>query len=188
VNDNVLGSSALADGVQGLFRAACEKIVQSTNAAVSPTDICAVMNPITARLFASTDGVRDYVKNYPAALNFLQGDAQFATYGLPSQMFGVNVVVDDTVRVSNRKGSTKATGFFYGDESAPGIAFVSRPGGMIGNEGPSFSTVSIFAYEDMTVETLDDPWNRRIRGSVTDNSAIELTAPLAAVYVADLKS
>lgn len=188
VNDNVLGGSALTDGVQGLFRAACEKIVQSTNAAVGPSDICAVMNPITARLLASTDGVRDYVKNYPAAFNFLQGDAQFATYGLPSQMFGVNVVVDDTVRVTNRKGSSKAVSFFYGDEAAPGIAFVSRPGGMVGNEGPSFSTVTIFAYEDMTVETLDDPWNRRIRGSVTDNSAIELTAPLAAVYVADLKT
>ena len=188
LNDNVLGSGVLADGVQALFRGACEKIVQSTNAAVTPSDICAVVNPITARLIASTEGVRDYVKNYPAALNFLQGDAQFATYGLPSQMFGVNVVVDDTVRVSNRKGASKSVGFFYGDESAPGIAFVSRPGGMIGNEGPSFSTVSIFAYEDMTVETLDDPWNRRIRGSVTDNSAIELTAPLAAVYVADLKS
>lgn len=188
INNNVIGSTPETDGVQVLFRTAVEKIVQATNAAVSPTDICAVINPTTARLLASTDGVREYVKNYPAAMNFLQGDAQFATYGLPSQMFGVNVVVDDTVRVSNRKGSSKSVSFFYGTASAPGIAFVSRPGGMVGNEGPSFSTVSIFAYEDMTVETLEDPWNRRIRGSVTDNSAIELTAPLAAVYVADLAS
>jgi hypothetical protein len=188
INNNVIGSTPATDGVQELFRTAVEKIVQATNAAVSPSDICAVLNPNTARQLAGTDGVRDYVKNYPAALNFLQGDAQFATYGLPSQMFGVNVVVDDTVRVTNRKGATKSTSFFYGSQAAPGIAFVSRPGGMVGNEGPSFSTVTIFAYEDMTVETLDDPWNRRIRGSVTDNSAIELTAPLAAVYVADLAS
>ena len=174
------------DQVQKLFRTAAEKIVQATNAVVAPADICAVMNPTTARLIASTEGVRDYVKNYPAALNFLQGDAQFATYGLPSQMFGVNVVVDDTVRVSNRKGAAKSVGFFYGSETTPGIAFVSRPGGLVGNEGPSFSTLSVFAYEDMTVETLEDTWNRRIRGSVTDNSAITLTAPLAAVYVADL--
>lgn len=186
LNDNVLGSGVLSDGVQALFRAAAEKIVQATNAVVAPSDLCAIVNPTTARLIASTDGVRDYVKNYPAALNFLQGDQQFATYGLPSQMFGVNVVVDDTVRVTNRKGSSKSVGFFYGTESAPGIAFVSRPGGLVGNEGPSFSTLTVFAYEDMTVETLEDPWNRRIRGSVTDNSAITLTAPLAAVYVADL--
>jgi len=185
VNGNVLGSTP-AFSAQDLFRTAAEKIVLSTNGAVGPSDICAVMNPITARLFAETAGVQDYVKNYPAALNFLQGDAQFATYGLPSQMFGINVVVDDTVRVTNRKGSTKAVEFFYGTSSAPGIAFVSRPGGMVGNEGPSFSTVTVFAYEDMSVETLEDPWNRRIRGSVTDNSAIEITAPLAAVYVADL--
>lgn len=174
------------DQVQKLFRSAAEKIVQATNAVVAPSDICAVINPTTARLIASNDGVRDYVKNYPAALNFLQGDQQFATYGLPSQMFGVNVVVDDTVRVTNRKGSAKSVGFFYGTEAAPSIAFVSRPGGLVGNEGPSFSTLSVFAYEDMTVETLEDPWNRRVRGSVTDNSSITLTAPLAAVYVADL--
>ena len=149
-------------------------------------DILLVVNPITARIMATSAGVRDYVKNYPAAFNFLQGDAQFATYGLPSQLFGVQVVVDDTVRVTNRKGSTKATSFFYGDASTPAIAFVSRPGGLVGNEGPSFSSLTIFAYEDMTVETLDDPWNRRIRGSVTDNSATVMTSPLSSLYVADI--
>lgn len=188
-NATKLMNSDLADSgdqVQKLFRTAAEKIVQATNAAVSPSDICAVMNPTTARIIASTEGVRDYVKNYPAAFNFLQGDAQFATYGLPSQLFGVQVVVDDTVRVTNRKGSTKATSFFYGDASAPAIAFVSRPGGLVGNEGPSFSSLTIFAYEDMTVETLDDPWNRRVKGSVTDNSATVMTSPLSSLYVADV--
>jgi hypothetical protein len=68
------------------------------------------------------------------------------------------------------------------------MVFVSRPGGLIGNEGPSFSTATIFAYEDMTVETMDDPWNRRVRGSVTDNSATVLTAALSGLYIADANS
>jgi hypothetical protein len=68
------------------------------------------------------------------------------------------------------------------------MVFVSRPGGLVGNEGPSFSTATIFAYEDMTVETLEDPWNRRVRGSVTDNSATILTAPQSALYIADANS
>jgi hypothetical protein len=178
-----------ADGVQKIIRAAIEKIVQNTVGAVSAKDILLVVNPTTARIMATNDGVRDYVKNYPAALSFLKGDDTFAAYGLPQTLFGLGgVVVDDTVRVSTRKGGANTRGFFYGTESAPGMVFVSRPGGLVGNEGPSFSSATIFAYEDMTVETLDDPWNRRVRGSVTDNSATVLTAPLSALYIADANS
>jgi hypothetical protein len=183
-------SGTYADGIQVLFRTAIEKIVLATAGVVGPNDIVAVMNPATARKIAATDGVRDYIKNTPHALNFLTGDQTFATYGLPSTLFGIGgLVVDDSVYVSTRKSATTAgtKKFFFGD-TTPAIAFVSRPGGMVANEGPSFSTVSIFAYEDMTVETMADPWNRRLRGSVVDNSAIEMTAPLAAVYCADISS
>jgi len=174
------------DGVQQIIRAAIEKIVQNTVGAVGPQDIIMIVNPTTARLMATSDGVRDYIKNTPHALNFLKGDATFAAYGLPQNLFGLGgVVVDDTVRVSTRKGGANTRGFFYGTASAPGVVFVSRPGGLVGNEGPSFSTATVFAYEDMTVETLDDPWNRRVRGSVTDNSAAVLTAPLSGLYIAD---
>ena len=180
-------SIASGDGVQTLIRAAIEKIVQNTVGVVSSKDIILIVNPTTARIMATNDGVREYVKNTPHALNFLKGDDTFAAYGLPQTLFGLGgVVVDDTVRVTTRKGnSSPSRGFFYGDSSAPGMVFVSRPGGLVGNEGPSFSTATVFAYEDMTVETLDDPWNRRVRGSVTDNSAVVLTAPLSGLYIAD---
>jgi len=190
--DLVSGASGIegtGDGVQRIVRAAIERIVQNTVGAVSSKDIIMIVNPITARLMATNDGVRDYIKATPHALQFLQGDSTFAAYGLPQTLFGLGgVVVDDTVRVSSRKGATDARSFLYGTASAPGIVFVSRPGGLVGNEGPSFSTATVFAYEDMTVETLDDPWNRRIRGSVTDNSATVLTANLSAVYIADANS
>jgi hypothetical protein len=178
------------DGVQQIIRAAIEKIVQNTVGAVSPKDILLVVNPTTARILATSDGVRDYVKNYPAALSFLKGDDTFAAYGLPQTLFGLGgVVVDDTTRVTTRKGnSSPSRSFLYGTSTAPGMVFVSRPGGLVGNEGPSFSSATIFAYEDMTVETLEDPWNRRVRGSVTDNSAAVLTAPLSALYIADANS
>lgn len=183
------GGITAADGVQQIIRAAIEKIVQNTVGAVSPKDILLIVNPTTARILATSEGVRDYVKNYPAALSFLKGDDTFAAYGLPQTLFGLGgVVVDDTVRVSTRKGGANTRGFFYGTSTAPGMVFVSRPGGLVGNEGPSFSSATVFAYEDMTVETLEDPWNRRVRGSVTDNSATVLTAPLSALYIADANS
>lgn len=190
-SDLVSGTSIVTDpdGVQIIIRAAIERIVQNTVGAVSPKDILLVVNPITARIIASSAGVRDYVKNYPAAFSFLKGDDTFAAYGLPQTLFGLGgVVVDDTVRVTSRKGATDARGFLYGTAAAPGMVFVSRPGGLVGNEGPSFSTATVFAYEDMTVETMDDPWNRRVRGSVTDNSATVLTAALSGLYIADANS
>ena len=175
------------NGVQIVIQNAIERIVQNTVGAVSAKDIILVINPITARIMAATAGVTDYVKNYPAAFSFLKGDDTFAAYGLPQSLFGLGgVVVDDTVRVTTRKGSgSPARSFLYGDSNAPAMVFVSRPGGLVGNEGPSFSSATIFAYEDMSVETLEDPWNRRVRGSVTDNSATVLTAPLSALYIAD---
>jgi len=179
-----LGAAAYSstDGVQKIIRGAVEKIVQNTVGVVGPQDIYLIVNPTTARVMATNDGVRDYIKNTPHALNFLKGDTTFAAYGLPQNLFGLGgVVVDDTVRVSTRKGGANTRGFFYGN----GMYFVSRPGGLVGNEGPSFSTCSVFAYEDMTVETLEDPWNRRIRGSVTDNSAVVITAPLSGLALAD---
>ncbi len=176
-----------ANGVQIVIQNAIERIVQNTVGAVSAKDIILVINPITARQIASSSGVTNYVKNYPAAFSFLKGDDTFAAYGLPQSLFGLGgVVVDDTVRVTTRKGSgSPARSFLYGDSNAPAMVFVSRPGGLVGNEGPSFSSATIFAYEDMSVETLEDPWNRRVRGSVTDNSATVLTAPLSALYIAD---
>lgn len=187
--NNLTNGITGTDGVQVLFRSACEKIMQATNGVVGPKDIIAVMNPATARILASTEAVREYVRYSPNALAFLQGDATFSAYGLPQNLFGVGgIVVDDTVTVSTRKGGVGTKAFFYGTVASPAIAFVARPNGLVANEGPTFSTLTVFAYEDMTVETLDDPWNRRIRGSVVDNSAVVMTAPLTALYVADITS
>ena len=188
----LVGSSATldsgTDSVQKIVRAAIEKIVQNTVGVVGPQDIIMIVNPTTARKMATTEGVRDYIKNTPHALNFLKGDATFAAYGLPQNLFGLGgVVVDDTVRVSTRKGGANTRGFFYAGSANDkfSMVFVSRPGGLVGNEGPSFSTATVFAYDDMTVETLEDPWNRRVRGSVVDNSATVLTAPLSGLHLLD---
>jgi len=187
------GNYATSGNVQKIIRIACEKIIQNTVGVVRPKDIMMIINPTTARLLAATADVTDYVKNYPAALEYLRGSTAFSLYGLPQDLYGLGgVVVDDTVRVSSRKTpntTSSSRGFFYKNSSdKPQMVFVSRPGGLVGNEGPSFSTLSIFAYEDMTVETSEDPWNRRLKGSVVDNSAIEVTAPLSGVFIDDITS
>lgn len=171
--------------IQKGIQQALQRISLSTGGAVrGETDIMMVISPTVANLLSQTQEVRDYVKNYPAALPFLQGADTFAKYGLPPNLFGVQVVVDDSVKVTTRKGAASTTrSFVYGNSAV----FVSRPGGLVGVEGStSFSTVQIFAFEDMTVENWDDPRDRRIEGRVIDNSVSEVVAPVSGVLVADV--
>lgn len=171
--------------IQRGIQVALQRIALATGGAVrGETDIMMVISPTVANLLSQTQEVRDYVKNYPAALPFLQGADTFAKYGLPPNLFGVQVVVDDSVRVTTKKGAASTTrSFIYGNSAV----FVSRPGGLVGVEGStSFSTTQIFAFEDMTVENWDDPKDRRIEGRVIDNSTSELVAPVSGVLVADV--
>jgi hypothetical protein len=173
--------------IQKGIQQALQRISLATGGAVrGETDIMMVISPTIANALSQTSEVRDYVKNYPAALPFLQGADTFAKYGLPPNLFGVQVVVDDSVKVTTRKGAASTTrSFVYGNSAI----FVSRPGGLVGVEGStSFSTCQIFAFEDMTVENWDDPRDRRIEGRVIDNSTSELVAPVSGFLVADITS
>lgn len=173
--------------IQKGIQVALQRIALTTGGAVRPeADVMMVISPTVANLLSQTTEVQAYVKNYPAALPFLQGSDTFARYGLPPNLFGVQVVVDDSVRVTTRKGASSTTrSFIYGNSAV----FVSRPGGLVGVEGStSFSTVQVMAFEDMTVENWDDPKDRRIEGRVIDNSTVEVVAPVSGVLVADVTS
>ena len=164
--------------IQASIQDALQKISLATGGAVRSEDICMVISPTVANIISQAAEIRDYVKNYPAALPFLQGSDIFSRYGLPPNLFGVQVVVDDSVKVTSRKNNAVAgtRSFVYGNSAI----FVSRPGGLVGVEGStSFSTCQIFAFEDMTVENWDDPKDRRIEGRVIDTSTSELVSPIS---------
>lgn len=177
-------TASTGNNIQKGIQTALQRISLATGGAVrGETDIMMVISPTIANQLSQTAEVRDYVKNYPAALPFLQGADTFAKYGLPPNLFGVQVVVDDSVRVTTRKGASTTRSFIFGNSAV----FVSRPGGLVGMEGStSFSTCQIFAFEDMTVENWDDPKDRRIEGRVIDNSTSELVAPVSGVLVGNV--
>ena len=179
-------TNIIQKGVQQAFRT----IALATAGAVRPEDVCMVMSPATANQLSQAGEVTNYVKNYPAALPFLQGADVFSKYGLPPYLFGARVVVDDSVQITSQKvipsgannsSRSESRSYIWGDGK---VAFLSRPGGLVGVEGASsFSTVQVFAYEDMTVEQFDDPQNRRIEGRVVDNSVSSVVAPMSGVYI-----
>jgi len=175
-----------ASGIQRLFQTATEKIMINTGGAVQMSDIIAVMSPKTAFNMSQDSELQELIK-YLGGVNFVAGAGQFSRYGLMPQLFGIgDIVIEDAVRVSSQKGATRAADYILAENA---ILFLSRPQGLVGVEGGSnFATISNFVYEDMTVETFDDPVNRRTRGSVVDNSVFALTAPLSGLYIADLST
>jgi hypothetical protein len=156
----------------------------SSGGAIAPNQLIMVISPAIANVVSQSPEVREYVRNYPAALSFLQGSDTFSRWGIPPTLFGLgDVVVDDSVKVTSKKGATLANSYIYGNSAV----FVSRPGGLVGVEGASsFSTCQIFAYEDMTVEQFNDPLNRRIEGRVIDNSAAAVVAPVGGYLIEDV--
>jgi len=78
--------------------------------------------------------------------------------------------------VTSRKGATKATSYVLAADTP---VIVARPGSLEGVEGaPSFSTISIFSYEEMTVESKYDADNRKHKGRVVDDYGVVMTAPV----------
>lgn len=184
-NDGIYnGDSATATGIQTFFQKAIEKIMVNTGGAVQPQDIICVMGPETAHKLSRTAQLRELIK-YTQGVQLMQGAGNYSRYGLSPSLFGIgDIVIEDAVKVTTQKGATRSASYILGLDK---VLFLSRPQGLVGVEGgANFATVTNFVYEDMTVETFDDPRNRRTVGSIVDNSVPELTAPLAGLYIANI--
>lgn len=184
----LLGSGAAytSGNIQKLFQTATEKLMVNTGGAIQMQDIVCVMSPKTAFKMSQSAELKDLIK-YTQGVDLMKGEANFSRYGIAPGLFGIgDVVIEDAVKVTNQKGATRSAQYILGTDA---VLFVSRPQGLTGVEGGSnFATITNFVYEDMTVETFDDPVNRRTRGSIVDNGTFELTAPLAGLYIADIST
>lgn len=163
-------------------------IRQHTLGVVKRKDLILVMNPVTAQRIGESQEVVDYLKGSPDALKGLTGELaeKYAELGMPARLYGVEIVIEDTVVVTSARGASSVT---YSDAMADGNAFlVARPGGLVSKvgSGPSFATCMLFLYEEMTVETRDDKDNRRIEGHVVDDYAVAMTAPVSGFFFQDV--
>ena len=156
---------------------------------VKPKDLQFITNPDSARKMAGGQEVHTYLKENPVALTLLKGEGDFnpnATWGLPPQIYGFGIVVEDTVRVSSVKGATLAEAYAKSGNSGQ---LISRPGALVGVEGaPSFSFLELFSYEEMTVESKDDTDNRVHKLRVVDDYDVRVVSPIAGVNYTNLFS
>lgn len=160
------------------------QILQDTLAVVGPEDLYLVINPTCAKKMGESQEIADFVKGSPFALAYIKGDIEGSSpvnrrFGLPETYAGVNIVVEDAVKVTSRKGATRATSYALGDTTA---FITARPGSLIGSYGgPSFSTCTIFCVkgDELAVETMRDTNNRRVTGRVIDHFKAVVTSSIS---------
>lgn len=167
--------------VKRSLMAAAEVILDDTVNAVQPNDLILVINSLLAARLTQCQEITDYLKSSPEALAQIRGELPGSNvlYGLPDKLYGFNLVVEATRKVTSRKGATRAVSQVL-PTATPFMC--SRPGGLVGvADAPNFSTHVLFAQEEMSVETLVDVNNRRTTGSVVDSVAAKTVAPASGV-------
>jgi hypothetical protein len=164
--------------IQKSINYALDVIIKATLSVVRRKDMVLVMNPNTARSIAVTQEIAEYLKGSRYSLPQLrQGDSDgFDEFGLPPKLYGVDTVIEDSTKVTSRRGaSARVADYIMPD----GVAYLlARPGGLVAppGGGPSFSTLSLFLKEDMSVQTFDDEKHRRTEGHVVDDQQPVITA------------
>lgn len=175
------------------FLRAAQSINLYTNSVVKIKDIICVISPGLA-----TDmGLSGEIKNFVRESRFARQQQEDPygnvnqMWGLPPSYQGIEIVVEDASRVSERAkvSGTEATtnrAYLKSDTSA---VFVSRPGGLDGDlSSKSFSTVQCFYYQDLLrVKQEYDSWNEKIKGAVTEYFVPKIAAAPAGYLVTAVK-
>jgi hypothetical protein len=164
----------------------------STNGMVSENELRMVISPGAAKPTGESKEMSDYVKNSVWAKSTLEGNLfnRNRPYNLPPVLYGVETVIENTVRVSSRKGAATTTkAFVKSDSSAVICAKVDGlPGDMVGPyPTPNFSTFQIFHYSGLlAVESWTDVRNKRLEGHVVENFTEKMVAPAAGYLIEDI--
>jgi hypothetical protein len=174
-------STTARQDIKRSLNTGAEKILDDTLGAIELDDLVVVISSGLAARMSECQEVTDYIKGSPEALAQIKGELPGTNvmYGLPNKLYGFPMVVEASRKVTSKKGATDARSQILPDATP---FMCSRPGGIVGvADAPNFSTAVCFAHEEMTVETLRDPNNRRTQGRVVENLVYKLVAPVSGI-------
>lgn len=177
---NWAASTTARQDIKRSLMHACETILDDTLAGVDVNDLILVISTGCAKSLTLTQEIVDHIKGSQDALAQVRGElpGRNAFYGLPDKLYGIPLVIEKTRKVTTRKGASSTTRSSVLSDSTPFIC--ARPGGLVGKFGaPSFSTCTLFMYEEMTQENLKDTNNRLTRIRVVEDYAVEMVAPVS---------
>jgi len=169
---------------------AVRRIIDDTLGAVRPKDLILLMGDAVAAAVAESQEYADYLKGSPDALGALRyqfkDDSTLPNaFGLPKRLYGLQVVVDDTRKVTTKKKAGAPT-------IAPVLpsnmaAVITRVGAVEAPYSPvSFSTCIFFMKQEMGVETIYDQPNKRTLIRVIEDYDVQLVAPATGVLLTNV--
>lgn len=178
-------TSANYNAIKKSLLEAMRQIALATNSIVTMDDLVLLLSPGLAQAMGNSAEIHAYLKHGQYSFPVIEGEKRFREkWGLPSVLYGFDIKIEDTVRVTDRPIAGHGTGtlasnnrvFVKNDNTA---VIASRKGGIDGEFGsPSFSTVQMYWYEyEAAVFTFDDVENARTKVHVTDQFQEILAAP-----------
>lgn len=176
---NWAASTTARQDIKRSLNYAAQLIELDTLSSVDEGSLMLVIGPSLAAKMSESQEIVDHIKGSPEAYAQVKGElpGRNSNYGLPDKIYGYDVIIEKTARVSTRKGATTTKSFVMPNATA---VMCSRVGGLVGvADAPSFSTLTCFLKEEMTVEKKHDVDNRRMLGRVVDDFEVVLTAPVS---------
>ncbi len=164
---------------------AAEKILDATLGAVTKDDLVLVLGTGAAKAVAQSTEILEMLK-FQAGWDWVQGATQRTnvSYGVPETLYGYKVVVEETRKVTSKKGAARTIQSIWPQDKA---VLAARPGGVEGTYGTiNFSAVNLFMYEEMSTWQKDDPDNRRHMIRVVDDYDVRMVAPACAVLFTNI--
>lgn len=185
-NSGTMAASTTArQDIKRALNYAALQIITDTLGAVDETMLRVVLGPTDAAAIAECQEIVDHIKGSPEALAQVRGDlpGKNSRFGLPDKLYGYEIVVEDAVKTTSRKGATAAKQFIWPSGS---LLVCSQVGGLVGvADTPNFSTGCLFVYEkdEMAVETQHDVWNKRHDARILDNRQAKVVAPASGFLI-----
>lgn len=181
VTGNWGASTSVRQSIKRTLNYIKKLILLDTRAAVKGHELTLVMGPETAELLSVTQEIVEMIKESTVGLKWIKADSDFPkeNFGLPPQLYNMNWIVEETVKVTTQRGLLTQSAQFALPKGK--VIVCHRPGELEGVEkGRSFSTCSIQIYrdDDMKVENNDSAWHRLTETAVTDNYDVTMTAPV----------
>jgi len=172
------------------LNSAVQAIINDTLGAVSAKDLVLVLGDTVAKAISESQEFADYLKGSPDALGalryqFRDEDLLPNSFGLPKRLYGLEVVVDDTRKVTTKKKAAAPT--ITPVLPSTMAAVVSRVGALEAPYSPvSFSTCGFFMFQELAVETMYDQQNKRTLVRVIENYDSKLLAPASGVLLTNV--
>ena len=175
--------------IQKALAAVGRQVSLDTASTVKYSHLTLLINPLIADAMARSAEMRDFIAKSPFVMDQITGNkkGQNAEYGLPDQIYGMKLIVEDAVvTTTNRANGAPDTGYVLGSNQA---LVINRPGDLVKDfSGRSFSTLHCFVKEEMNSEYFDDVPNRVHKMRVVDNYAMQVVSPLTGFIINNVLS